>query len=374
VLDAHGASVRPGPLVLAALAVLALPAATAAGLSAVAGPPGALLRTAPLELSPGPPNGDLRQGLAGWSVQGREAPEPQARGVRLRGNTTLVSPPFPVPAGAQALAIAARAAAPALVEVRARPVDGGPEIALGALEPGPATRPLAVAAAPVAGRAVRVVLDPVPALGASLDVLRVGPVTAPLPGWTAARGAPQVAGRRGRRLLRAAEPLELVSPAFAPGPGARALLVAVRGDGVLRAAAGGRRVAARAGSAWRDVAVPVAARAGRVTLRLEVRPDGGEMELRDLGIVRRATRAVGLRARRAGAGSRVAARLVPAGGRLRVELRDARGRRLARGRSDAGGRLRLSARGRPRGGRLVLVVPGDRTRIGLRAVLRIPGA
>ncbi len=198
-----------------------------------------------------------------------------------------------------------------------------------------------------------------------MNVLRVGPVTAPLPGWTAARGAPEVAGRPGRRLLRAAEPLELSSPAFPPGPGARGLLVALRGDGVLRATAGGRRVAARATGTWRDVVVPLRSRT-LATLSLDALPGGGPIELRDLGVVLRATRAAGLRARRAGGRVRVEARLVPAGGRLAAELRDGRGRRVARARSDAAGRLRLSARA---AGGLTLIVPGDRTRIGVRARL-----
>ncbi len=347
----------------ATLCLLLATAATAAALPALSGPPGALLRAAPRELSPGPPNGDFAAGLAGWTAHGREAPQPLGRGVRLRANTTLVSAPLAVPAGAQTLLVTARAAASsALLEVRARPAEGGTDIPLGTLEPTPAARALAVAAGPVAGRTVSVVLDPVPALGASLDVLRVGPVTAPLPGWTAQRGAPDVAGGRGRRLLRAGEPLELTSPAFRPGPGARALLVAVRGDGVLRAGAGGRRVAARATAAWRDVVVPLAGRS-RAVLELQARPGDGPLELRDLGVVRRATRAAGLRARRAGGRLRVEARLVPAGGRLAAELRDPRGRRLARGRADAAGRLRLGAAA---AGGVTLVVPGDRTRIGLR--------
>lgn len=326
-----------------------------------------MLRTAPPEVSPGPPNGDFALGLDGWAVQGREAPLPQARGVRLRANTTLVSPPVVVPDAAQTLMVTARAAASsAVLEVRARPAGGVPEVVLGTVEPGRVARPLAVAAAPVAGREVTVVLDPVPALGASLDVLRVGPFTAPLPGWTASRGAPEVQGRPGRRFLRASEPLDLASPGFAPGPGARAVLVALRGDGVLRASVGGRRVVARATAAWRDVAVPAGTAGGPIVLSLDARPEDGPIELRDLGVVRRATRATALRVRRAGGRARVEARLVPAGGRLRAELRDARGRRVAAGRSDAAGRVRLRGPGR---GRLTLVVPGDRTRIGLRRLL-----
>jgi hypothetical protein len=322
-----------------------------------------LLRAAPAELSPGPPNGEFSAGLAGWTVHGREPPQALSAGVRLRANTTIVSPPLAVPAGAQAMTVTARAASSsALLEVRARPAEGGPDIPLGTLEPGPRAAGMAVAAGPVAGRVASVVLDPVPALGASVDVLRVGPVTAPLPGWTAARGAPEVIGRPGRRLLRTSESLELSSPAFLPGAGARALLVAVRGDGVIRASAGGRWVAARATAAWRDVAVPLGSRA-RAALSLDARP-GGVIELHDLGVVRRATRAVGLSARRAGRRALVRARLVPAGGRLAAELRDARGRRVALGRSDGAGLLRLGAPAAS--GRLTLVVPGDRTRIGLR--------
>jgi hypothetical protein len=219
-----------------------------------------------------------------------------------------------------------------------------------------------VGVAAVAGRAVSIVLDPVPALGGAVDVLHVGPVTAPLPGWSVASGAVDVTGARGRRALRAADRLEVASPRFRPGPAARALLVAVRGDGVLVAGAGGRRVAARATAAWRDVAVPLPP-GGAAGLILDARPAGGALEMRDLGLVRRSTRVTGVRARRAGGRVAVSARLVPAGGRLAAELRDGRGRRVARGRADAAGRLRIAG---PAAGRLTLVVPGDRTRAGLR--------
>jgi hypothetical protein len=100
-------------------------------------------------------------------------------------------------------------------------------------------------------------------------------------------------------------------------------------------------------------------------LRLSARPGPGGLELRDLGIVRRSTTVAGLSSRRAGDRVRVRARLVPAGGRLAVELRDVRGRRVAGGRADAAGRVELSAPA----GAAVLVVPGDRTRIGVRARL-----
>jgi hypothetical protein len=299
-------------------------------------------------------------------VQGREPPLLLGRGARLRANTTLVSPPLALPAGAQTLMLTVRApSSAALLEVRARAQEGGPEVELATLEPGSRARRHAVGLAGLAGATVRIVLDPVPGLGASLDVLRVGPVTAPLPGWRAPRGSLEVRGRGARRSVRANERLDLVSPPFRPGPGARELLVAVRGEGVVRARAGARRVAARAGASWRDVRVPLRRAGSRAVLRLSARPGPGGLELRDLGIVRRSTTVAGLSSRRAGDRVRVRARLVPAGGRLAVELRDVRGRRVAGGRADAAGRVELSAPA----GAAVLVVPGDRTRIGVRARL-----
>jgi hypothetical protein len=321
------------------------------------------MRAAPAVLSPGPPNGDLSAGLAGWDVQGREPPVSlaPAPGVRLRANTTLVSPPLVIPAGGQSLLLTVRApAAAALLEVRARPVEGGAEIPLGTLEPATAARAWAVGVSALAGRTVRVVLDPVPALGASLDVLAVGPVVAPLPGWTVTRGSLEPAGAARRRSVRVdGGVLDLRSPAFAPGPAARELIVAVRGEGTLRLTAGGRAVTARASAAWRDVRVPV--RPGRRALRLVADPGATGLELRDLGLVRRGTLVQGLSASRSGVRVAVRGRLSPAGGGLLVELRDPRGRRLGRARSASSGAF--TVRGRTTATRVVVAVPGDRTRM-----------
>lgn len=298
-------------------------------------------------------------------MRGREAPTPLARGVRLGANATLVSPPLDVPPGAQALSVAA--AAPnrgALLEVRAAPVAGGPETALALLEPPARPARMAVGLGPVAGRRVRIVLDPVPGLGSAVEVRRVGPLTAPLPGWSLLAGSPSRERRGGRAAIVVRDdPVIAASPAFAPGPGARWLLVAVRGEGRVRAVAGGRAATVPAGPRWRDLAVPL--RPGRrARLRVEARPGaGGALELRDIGLVRRATRITGLRAARRGARVVVTARLGPAGARLAAQLRSGR-RRVAATRADARGRLRLVA---PAGGPLTLVVPGDRTRAGARA-------
>ncbi len=255
---------------------------------ASAAPAGGLLAAPPRELLPGPANGDLSAGTDGWEVLGVEAPAPLpgGRGVTIRGNTTLVSPPLAVPMGAQALRVTLRApGGGGLVLVRALPEGGGPEVELAALEPGPARAALPVGLSAVAGRTVRIVIDPVPALGTSVELHRVGPVTAPLPRWRVQRGAPEVAGARGRRALRVGdEPLWLTSPPYRPPAAARWLTVAVRGDGVLRAAAGARWVTGRAGARWRVVRVPLRPRrAAPVRLALRAAPGPGGLELRRLG-------------------------------------------------------------------------------------------
>jgi len=254
--------------------------------------PGGLLGAPPRVLSPGPPAGDLPAGLPGWDVLGREAPValPAGRGVVVRGNVTLVSPPVALPAGAQVLRVTLRAAGgDGLVEVSARPVSGGPDVPLGALEPGRARRSLPVGVAALAGTTVRIVLDPVPALGTAIEVLRVGPVTAPLPRWSVTRGTAEVAGARGRRTLRVTDGRLVVrSPTRRLPTAARFVTVDVRGDGLVRVTAGARRVAARATAAWRTMRVPLRARrSGPVALRLDATPGLGGLDLRRLGVVLR---------------------------------------------------------------------------------------
>jgi hypothetical protein len=209
--------------------------------------------------------------------------------VAIRGNTTLVSPPLALPPGAQTLRVTLRApGGGGLVLVRALPEDGGPEVELAALEPGPRRAALPVGVSAIAGRTVRIVIDPVPALGTRVELLRVGPVTAPLPRWRVQRGALEVAGARGRRAVRVGdEPLWLTSPPYRPPAAARWLTVAVRGEGVLRAGAGARWVTARAGARWRLVRVPLRARrAVPVRLALRAAPGPGGLELRRLGVAR----------------------------------------------------------------------------------------
>ena len=194
----------------------------------------------------------------------------------------------------------------------------------------------------------------------------MGPVTAPLPGWTVAAGALDRRGTARRGSLSVGDaPLRLVSPRFRPGPGARELLVAVRGDGTLRGVAGRRAAVLRATTTgWRDLHVPVAGGTAAAALSLTATPGPGGLEVRDIGLVRRQVAVRGLRSGASGARRVIRATLGVVGARLVVEARARSGRRLDRTRADARGRVTLRV---PRSaGRVVLVVPGDRTRIGTR--------
>lgn len=294
---------------------------------------------------------------------GREPPQPLFPGARIGGNVTLVSPPVALPMGAQTLTVKLRArGGGGLVVISARPVEGGPDVELATLEPGASARAFAVGVGPLAGRTVRVVVDPVPALGTSVDLLAVGPVTAPLVGWTVAAGALDRRGPVRRGYLSVVDgPLRIRSPRFRPGAGARQLVVAVRGQGVVRGVAGGRAASLRATTAWRDLRVPVRAR-GAAALSLTATPGVGGVQIRDVGLVRRQVALRGVRSRPAGASRVIAATLGSAGAGLVVEARGRTGRRLARDRADSRGRVTLRV---PRSaGRVLLVSAGDRTRLG----------
>lgn len=308
-----------------------------------------------------------------WEAWGPAVPEPlPAGGLRLHGNTGIVSAPFAVPARAQALRL--RVAAPgraALVRVAALPVEGGPAVELGTREPARAPGEVTVALAPVAGRTVRLMVDPVAAFGAALEVHRVGPVVAPLPRWRIAAGAVDLTPRVHGAIRVAEDELDARSPAIALGRGAAAVLVRVRGDGVVRAVAGGRTVALRAGTAWRDLRVPVRAGRRSAVLRLRVAPGDGVVDIRDIGTVVRRVRLAAVRARPAGGRLAVSAVTVPATARAGYVVRDARGRVIARGRTDAAGRLR--ARPPHRSGPLRVSLTASRTVIPVPARVSAPG-
>ncbi len=351
-----GAPVPPLPRPLAALLIAA--AAPAVGVAAD-GPPNALLTDPPAIVGPGP----APPGSPGWTHLGRVPPEavsgPRGRTLlRLAGNTTLVSPAFQVPEDGQALLVTARGRA--LLAVRARPTDGGPEVALATLQLTRRLRSHDVALAGLGGRVVRLVLDPVPGLGQAVEIGVVGGVSSRLSAWTLLSGAPRVPRVGGRRALRVhREAIVAVSASFDAGPGARALSVAIRGDGDLVARAGGRAVRARGDAVWRRVRVPLPEGAGVARLRLRATPGDRPLLLRDLGLVVRATVLRRVRVRRSGQRAIVTGRAGPFGRGLRIEL-VVGGRVVDAARAAAGGRFRLVGRARGRGR---VLAPGSDLRL-----------
>lgn len=347
----------------------------AAALPALTGAPNfRLAEFAPVTVA-GVDNGDFARGLEGWRSVGREPPEIVSTdgGVAalLRLNTTLTSPPFVVPEAAQSIAVVARAAAGgALLEVTAVPEDGAPAVALGTIVPGPSRREFLLPSAEIRGRTVRVSLDPVAAIGRAVEVARVGPVQVIAPSWELRSGVADPVRAGGRRALRVTRGrLEMASRSFRAGPAARALLVAVRGEGRVTARAGAESRSIAAAPLWRDLRVPLG-KGGRASLTIRAVPGGDPLEIADLGVVVRATFLSNLIILRNGPRVVVRGRLVPAGGRLRVSLRGASGEVSAAARSRDDGRFVLGASMDER--TAVLVVTGDRTRVGARRALRLP--
>lgn len=324
---------------------------------------------------PGAP-GEVPADLSGWTVRGgpgavQPVVLPGGRSAaRLSGNASLVTPPVAVDPRAQTVSVVIASGAGAVVDVVAEPVDGGAPVLLDSVEAPAAAAAVVVPVSAVRGRTVRLVLDPTAALGATLEVAAVGPLAEPLAGWTVSGGGPEVrAGTPGVLRLRD-DPMTAVSPPFTPARDVRYLLAAVRGDGSLRMAVAGRAVIMPADPAWRDVRLPVVGGRPVTGLTLHADPDGGRIEIRDLGVAVRQVPVpapvVRLRGRRAS----VAGSLGIRGAGLRVSLRD-RGRTVAQARTDPAGRFRLHGvlgSGRPRA---VLQVTGDRTRLGGVRMLRV---
>ncbi|MEQ8833198.1 MAG: hypothetical protein RIB67_01985 [Miltoncostaeaceae bacterium] len=317
----------------AAAATLAAGSASAAEIL-----PGGVVRPAAVPVGDPAVVPDPREG--GWEVRGRVAPTATPAGLRLAGNTTVVSPPFLVPEGAQTLDL--RVAAPgraALLRVAAIVEGEFRERELGVREPGVRAGVVSVGTGGLDGRTIRLVVDPAPALGATLVLGPVGPFRAPLPGWSVPWGAPEPVGRgRSARLRVREEPARLLAPETALGPGAVSVLVRVRGRGRVRAAAGARAVTLVAGRRWRDLVVPVARR-GPVRLDLRLLPAGAGLEVRDLGAVRRRVIPLGARLRGAGAARRVTGLVRPAQSGVPLAVLGPRGRLLARGTSGRAGRF-----------------------------------
>ena len=216
------------------------------------------------------PNGDLVAGLEGWSQVGPTMTLIGGPIIEAGDNTTVVGPAFTVPANAQALPMVLGVpGANALLDIRARPVEGGADIPLATIVPDRAVRAWNVGVAAIRGRTVRVVIDPVTGLGRRLYVRSIGPPVDVLPGWAVTRGLPVVASRWGRRGLDVQDaPLAATTAPFTPTARTRFVGVSVRGAGRITASLRGRsaRASAKAG-AWTTLrfAVPPGARGIRMS-------------------------------------------------------------------------------------------------------------
>lgn len=243
--------------------------------------------------------------------------------VEAADNTSIVTPVFTVPAGAQSLTI--RLGVPganAVVQVRARPVEGGPDIPLATIVPERAVRRWDVGLGAVRGRTIRVVIDPIASMGRRLYVGSVGPVEAVLPGWDVADGLPRVVAAWGRRAIVADERLIVVTPPIRTRPGTRFLGLSVRGAGRVRATVAGRTAAASPrGTGWTALRVPVRPGAA-VRISLTATPAPGErIVLSDVGVPVSTVRVRVVSVRADGRGATVRARVSPAPRGVRAEVR-----------------------------------------------------
>lgn len=244
------------------IAVLALPALAGAQ-------PGAPSVGPPVDVG-AVPNGDLSAGLEGWGAWGPGLSLVGGPLVQASDNTTVLTPPVALAPTAQVLPIVLGVpGANAVVDIRARPVEGGADVRLATIVPDRAVRAWSIGVGAVRGRTVRIVIDPITSLGRRMYVRSVGPVREVLPGWEVSAGAPGVQRAWGRRAVVARDgALVLRTPMVALPPGARFLGLAVRGAGTVRATAGrrGGRAVATAGR-WTAIRVPVpAGSAGRMSV------------------------------------------------------------------------------------------------------------
>lgn len=315
------------------------------------------------------PNGDLAAGLDGWGAVGPGLSLVGGPVIQAADNTSVVSPPVTVPSAGQAISIVMGVpGANAVVDVRARPVEGGAEIPLDSIVPDRAVRAWSVGVGALRGRTVRFVLDPVASLGRRLYVRSIGPVQEVLPGWEVATGLPQVRAAWGRTGIVAEDsPLSVRTPPVVPPAGTRFLGLAVRGTGAVRAATGGsgRRVVASP-DRWTALRVPVTSGGGAVRMAVVATPAPGErMALSGVATPVRAVRVTGVAVR----GGVVRATLRPAIPGIRAEVRIGTtvvGRSTAR----PDGALVIRARG---SGAARLVVPDDASVIGTSVPIALPG-
>ena len=232
----------------------------------------------PVALAP-VPNGDLASGLDGWSRVGPTMTLTSGPLIEAGDNTTVVGPAFTVPGTAQALPMVLGVpGANAVLDIRARPVEGGADIPLATIVPDRAVRSWDVGVAGIRGRAVRIVIDPVAGLGRRLYVRSIGPSVVVLPGWGVTAGLPVVRTLWGRRGLDVQDsPLAARTPSFRPAARTRFIGISVRGQGRIRASVRGCTVgaSAKAGS-WTTLRFAVPRGRSPVSMAFTATPAPGE--------------------------------------------------------------------------------------------------
>ena len=289
-------------LVVAMLVGSSLPAASGAVALPARDPawwsPDASLRLAPLAPALGPPHALFDAGLTGWTLQGPgridvRAGGPAAHYAAIRDNTTLVSTVWTPPASAQIVTVWARALHQQET-LRVGALIAGRKVVLGTIAPGKSWRRYAFPAAPVRGKPISLVLDPVMPFGDGIDVAAPGRSESPARGFVFDVGAATrlASGPDGAAL--AAEPggfLLRGAPFRVPRDAATlSLWLRARAGSAPQVSVevGGIEIGrARPGSRWTPLRLDASTLRG-TTVRLRVRSgDASGLELALIGTVQR---------------------------------------------------------------------------------------
>jgi hypothetical protein len=263
--------------------------------------PNAALRDQAVLPGVGPPDADFTQKLTGWTIRGPGKVDVRSGGpsgfyAALRDNSTLVSGEFTPAPATQVLTLQLRALqGHAALRVLAELTDRPEPLLLATVEPGKSWAAASVNARELAGHSVRLVLDPVIALGDGIDVTVAGRPEVPAPRFSLSSGSILRSHGGPAGTFLAAQP----GPLLLAGATIRIPKDAVTASVWVHGAAGrtpsvdllaGNRLlgTTTAGPVWQPLRVPVAALRGR-NVRLAVRSvDAAGLQLTWIGTVQRA--------------------------------------------------------------------------------------
>jgi hypothetical protein len=263
--------------------------------------PNAALRDQAVLPGAGPPDADFTQKLTGWTIRGPGKVDVRSGGpsgfyAALRDNSTLVSGVFTPAPATQVLTLQLRALqGHAALRVLAELTDRPEPLLLATFEPGKSWAAASVNARELAGHSVRLVLDPVIALGDGIDVTVAGRPEVPAPQFTLGGGSilRSHGGPAGTFLAAQPGPLSLAGATIKIPNDAVTAAVWVHGAAgrtpSVDLLAGNRLLGTTtAGAVWQPLRVSVAALRGR-KVRLVVRSaDAAGLQLTWIGTVQRA--------------------------------------------------------------------------------------